>query len=199
MKKLFLFILVLLGSVIVFSACSKRDTYADKLKKEGKAINRFIVDHDIKELRVFPEDSIFAENEYYKDANTGVYFRVISWGTGDTIRTPKPGEYAGTVVNLRVNNDNIFLVGNDTLIGNVGMPLEKIEFTYGTESTYLSNNSYALAYSLLSPGCALPLKYHLRNGGLVSLIIPFSSGSTYQQSYYEPLYLPQVRYTFYND
>ena len=193
MKKLLLFISVLLGFVLVFSACSKKDTYADKLKKERNAINRFINDHDIDVIHSIPEDSVFAENQYYKDNNTGVYFRVENWGKGDTIK-------ARSDVYLRVANENVFLVAKDTIAGNMGSSTEVVTFKYGIQTSYTeSTNYYSMAYYVLSPACVLLLKYGLRNGGVVSMIVPFTSGSTYQQSYYEPIYMPEVNYTFYND
>lgn len=198
MKKLLLFISVLLGLVLVFSACSKKDTYADKLKKERNAINRFLDSHDIDVIYKIPDDSVFAENQYYKDGNTGVYFRVEDWGKGDTVKVRSD-------VYMRVAPNSIFLVGNDTIPRGSDEGLIFMELIYGIQNTYLQSyydnmwTKRTCEYYFLSPACALPLKYGLRNGGVVSLIVPFTSGSTYQQSYYEPLYMPEVVYRFYND
>ena len=202
MKKIYLFIFVIIGFALAFSACNKSETYADRLKKEKRAINRFIINHNIDVLNTFPEDSNFKKDQYFRDANTGVYFRIENWGEGETIDQ-------GTDVYLRVAPNSILLVDNDTIKHGNSQPTTAMVFTYGIESTYSSLASYMSSnwpwtkddyeYVFLSPACILPLKHGLRNGGIVSFIIPFSSGSKYQKSSNKPLYIPEMRYTFYND
>ncbi|NDV68308.1 DUF4827 family protein [Dysgonomonas sp. 25] len=196
MRKTCLFILAAFVIAIAFSACNKRDTYADKLKKERKAISRFISDHDIDILYTYPADGVFAENEFFKDENTGVYFRIRTKGNGDTIKERNR-------LSLRTDTLNIFLVSNDTLLGNnVSNSIfhtKNILLTYGNENTYTtsSNDQYNPEYWFKSAGCVLPLtsKYGLRDRAEVSILIPFSSGSAAQQSGYEPLYIESLIYT----
>lgn len=194
MRKTYLFIIALLGIVVLFGACNKRDTYADKLKKERKAISRFIDEYDLDILYEYPENGVFAENEYFRDENTGVYFRVDYPGSGDTIKIANRNR-----ISLRFDTLNVFLVVNDTIWGNDVMNSfdYPILVTYGNESTYTfdssSDNTYG--YYFKSAGCMLPLKYGIRDKGRVSVLIPFSSGSSYQQSpNYYPLFVEKLTY-----
>lgn len=194
MKKIIGVIFAFMGFAILFSACGG-ETYADKLKKEKKAINRFIDDNGIRVLYEYPSDNVFAENEYYKDASTGIYFRVINPGNDD-----KPSKQRKTDVYLRYENIINMLTG-DTLALNNQQGIY-MTFQYGVSSTYsVSSTSSVYAsqmYYFLSQACVIPLDYGLGNNAEVSLIVPFASGSTYQQSSYVPLYYQVLRYRFTN-
>jgi hypothetical protein len=76
-------------------------------------------------------------------------------------------------------------------------------FRYGDASTYsatsTSTNYYVQMYYFLSQACVLPLDHGLGNNAEVSLIVPFSSGSTYQQANYMPLYYERLIYRFVPD
>lgn len=194
MRKVCLFLLASLTLTILLGACSKRDTYADKLKKERKAITNFLVEHDIDVLPEFPEGGIFDENEFFKDENTGVYFRIKTIGTGDTIKL-------NNQLSLYTDTLNIYLVKNDTLTGNgVNYPSNPMygyymRLTYGKENTYVQQNSGERAeYYFKSAGFVLPLRYGLRDKSEVSILVPFSSGSTYQQADYDALYMESLTY-----
>lgn len=192
MKKTIFLVFTSICAIIAISSCSKTVTYADKLKDERKAISRFLSDHDIDVLDKFPADSTFAKNEYFKDENTGVYFRVDNWGTGEKVADKAD-------VFLRYTEDNILLVSDDTIPGNLGHDYW-IRVTYGDESTYMkstvTDKGDNFSMYLLSAGSILPLKYGVRHGGIVSLIIPFSSGSYIQQYQYEPIFIEELRYRF---
>lgn len=195
MKKIIYIILAFIGLAVIVASC-KSETYADKLKKETEAINRFIDAHDIDVIYTYPKDHKFAANQYFKDP-TGFYFRVINPG----ILEEKPSKTnPKTDVNLRYFNI-INLLKNDTLeyTNNYGYSMD---FTYGTPTTY-SSTSYSTTYLMqkymyLSQACVIPLDYGLGRNAEVSLIVPFEGGSTNQQSNYMPLYYGRLVYHFIN-
>lgn len=191
MRKIVGVIFALMALVILFSACGS-ETYADKLKKEKKAINRFIDAQGIKVLSEYPSDNVFAENEYYKDPDTGVYFRVIDPGNDE-----KPSKERKTDIYLRYNNIINLLTG-DTVVKSNQQGLY-MTFKYGVPSTYTNSGTSTQLYSFLSQACVIPLDHDLGNNAKVSLIVPFSSGSTSQQASYIPLFYETLSYRFIND
>lgn len=183
-------IIALIGFAVVFSACGG-ETYADKLKKEEKAINRFIDQNNIKVLYQYPEDGVFAENEYFKDATTGIYIHVLDRGNDE-----RPSKERKTDIYLRY--DTIYNMLTNGVESNPNWNSDSpMNFRYGVSTTYYnSTNMYAASYYLLSQGCVIPLDYDLGNNAQVKLIIPFENGSTSQQSAYKPLYFSRLKYTF---
>lgn len=198
MRKIIGFIFAFLAIAIVFAACGG-ETYSDKLKKEEKAINKFLSENKISVLNKYPDSGVFAENEYFKDPTTGVYIHVVNPGTDDK---PTKGK---TTVYLRYSNIINMLTGDTVAKSNKtqGMDLYYMDFIYGNTSTYY-NSLYSTTqdyqeYSFLSQGCVLPLDYGLGNKAEVKLIIPFVNGSVMQQASYIPLYYGSLKYTFIND
>lgn len=203
MKKIIGVIFAFIGFAIIFVACGS-ETYADKLKKEEKTINRFIDTSGIKVIHKYPETRVFKDKEYFKEPNTGIYIHVIDSGTKDKI---KSGDY----VTMRFYDTKMLQTNPDTLITNDIQGVTEFAYMYmyyGNTSSYLFSNSnyiYSLSseyymYYFLSPGCALPLDYNLGNQAQVSLIVPFSNGSYYQQSgSYEPIYFGRLKYTIVPD
>lgn len=200
MRKIIGVIFAFMGFAIIFSACGS-ETYADKLKKEQKTISRFIDTSGIKVITKYPDSRVFANKEYYKDADTGIYIHVIDSGTKDKI---KKGDY----VTMRFYDSKLLHTYPDSLITNDMQNITDFSYmymTYGNSSGYMcySYSSYYSSefymYMFLSPGCALPLDYNLGNQAEVSLIVPFSNGSYLQQSNYEPVYFGRLKYTIVPD
>ncbi|MFV0419960.1 MAG: DUF4827 family protein [Dysgonomonas sp.] len=190
MKNIIGAIIALITFTVIFSSCGG-ETYADKLKNEEKAINRFIDQNDIKILYEYPSDSVFAENEYYKDKTTGIYLNVINRGNNE-----RPSKERRTTVYLRY--DTVYNMLTNEIESSPNWQSETpMNFQYGVPTSYYnSDNYYAASYYLLSQGCVVPLDYNLGNNAQVKLIIPFENGATAQQSAYKPLYFSNLRYTF---
>ncbi|WP_029905917.1 DUF4827 family protein [Prevotella sp. 10(H)] len=192
MKKIISIIFVFVGLALAFSACGG-ETYADKLKKEKKGIERFINDNRITTRGTYPADHKFAENEYYLDPNTGVYIRVIDPGDETRPVKGKTDVYLNyeTILNLLNENDT---VASNNFQGYL------MTFKYGSPSTYTGNSTASTAatqmYYFLSPACVLPLEQGLGNKAEVSLIVPFASGSTEQQRSYIPFFYKRLIYNF---
>jgi len=194
MKKIIAFLLAATCFSFIIS-CDKSETYADKLKKESRAINRIKSDSSLVFLDTYPEDGVFEANEFYRDPKSGVYFNVIDSGNGNRAVKNK------TTVDVRYKW-GYFIVDMDTSIHwrNTDAPSDLISFTYNNSSptSYLetsSSNGYS-NYYIKSYGMASVLDY-VGEGAIVKLIVPFSCGSYYQQYIgYEPVYIGWVWYQF---
>ena len=176
--------------VAVFAACNNDETYADKLKNESKAIDRFIEEKGLKILSSMPSDYVFAEDEYYKDDESGIYLRIINRGDINKMASKE----TQSLVYFRYYKTLRFSTEDTTTYSNNGA-YDPIKFTYGDANTYTdyyASSDYA--YSFMSPACAFPLDY-VGEDGEVSLIVPFANGSALQQRNYEPLFYGRIKYT----
>lgn len=182
MKLLNVIFLATVSLLILTTSCDNKKTYAEYLKDEQKSINLFIQQNNIKILESFPKNYTFAENEFYKDPFTGVYFNIIQ--LGDTTYRPQWREK----VHIRFKGLSYFASKDTTLYSNSFSTFpEELEFIGPVNST--TSASYSNA------GWAVPLSY-IGHKGKAKLIIPFKYGSSYDQSNYQPSYYNQVEYTF---
>jgi hypothetical protein len=188
MKKILGSICLVVGFCIVFGACSKSDTYADKVKKERKAIKRFINEQNIVVLKSYPANGEFKENEYFLDSESGVYIHVIDSGNGNRAIADNRAE-----VSVRFWDAMALPEKKDTVTNDVG-GVQPITFLYGRSGTYTSQNTNSFSYAYLSPGITIPLKYVGENAE-VKLIVPFASGSTYQNQTWKAIYYGRLKYT----
>lgn len=190
-------IFILIALSIAITSCGG-ETYADKLKREEKSINRFIDAQDIKLIYTYPDDHEFGENEYffYKDAATVVYIHVIS--PGDTKAVPS-----------KERRDPVQIIFDEVIDLNEGDTLwytnqysDLMDFAYGDENTYQGTASnvstvggyYYQLYYFMSRALAVPLDYGLGHNAEVKLIVPFAGGSAYQKYDYKPFYYARVKY-----
>lgn len=179
----------------VFASCNKSDSYADRLDRERKNIKRFINEHDIRVLNAYPASGVFAANEYFHEPTTGVYINVIDSGNGKRANAERR-----STVNVRFwDAMSLPASESDTVTFNLG-GYDPIQFMYGVESTYTSSNGSsthpvdAAQYHFMSKGMAIPLKYVGENA-IVSLIVPFNSGSSAQKSGSFPIFFTRLKYT----
>ena len=193
MRKLMSFILAFVTLAIISSACSNSETYADKLKNESKAINRFIKERELNILKSMPVDYEFGENDYYLDEDSGIYLRIIDRGDTEKMASKGSSDRMGSDVYLRFYS-TLRIGTSDTTAYSNNLDYGPIEFVYGNSSTYTDYSSSGYSYSFLSPACAFPLDY-VGEGGEVSMIVPFANGSAMQQSYYEPIFYGRIKYT----
>lgn len=193
MRKIIVTIFALMGFAILFSACGG-ETYADKLKNERKAIDRFIDANGIRVLNKYPDKHQFAENEYYLEPSTGIYIHVIDSGIKD-----KPSKEDRTQIFLRY--DTIYNVLDDSKQADSNFSGVAMSFEYGSPKTYYGSDYSSSVYSaqlyyFLSQACVIPLELGLGKYAEVKLIVPFASGSTYQQSSYVPFFYSRLQYNF---
>lgn len=190
MKNFIAGIVALISFTVVFSAC-KGETYIEKLQNEEKAIGRFLDENKIKVLSEFPENAVFAENEYYLDKTTGVYIHVLDKGTDE-----KPSKQRRTEVFLRY--DTVFNLQTGAIESHPNWKSEvPMSFKFGVTSTYYNSQSNGIpSYYLLSQACVVPLENNLGNKAAVKIIVPFQNGSTAQQSAYKTLLFSRLEYHF---
>ncbi len=189
MKKTNYILISLLGLLILSVSCNKKKTYADLLKEENKAIDRFITSNRLVILKDFPKDGKFKENEFFRDKATGVYYNIVK--LGDTINLPKVK--LGEEVHVRFSGLRYFSTTNDTTEFNNLNSSYPETFTYrGTVN--LENRSL---YSGTTPGWTVPLE-HIGHTGKVKMIIPFNWGSQSDKQGYTPTYYNSVEYRWVN-
>ena len=102
MRKFSLLLLALVG-IMLFTACSNDETYADQKKKERSAINSYIANQKIK---VITEDEFFAQdsttdvskNEFVLFESSGVYMQIVRKGQE---RRAQPAHRLHTAVQRR--------------------------------------------------------------------------------------------------
>lgn len=178
-KTIFIFF-TLLGMLLITPSCNDRKTYADYLYDEEKAIDLFIAQKELSILEEYPTSGNFAENEFYKDPVTGVYYNVISYGDTTTNLA------INQIVYIRFRDLHYFMSEDTTYYSNMVYPLE-IKYMGPVNST---TQSY---YS--NPGWMVPLE-HVGHNGEVKMIIPFTMGSSNDRSQYQPSYYDLVQYRF---
>lgn len=196
MRKIHLFITFLIGLILLVASCDSTETYADKLKNEKKAIDRFIKDNNIDVIDHIEKGQKFAENQFYKD-ETGVYLRVIDSGDLNIMAS----EEDKTDVTVRLDAVLTVADGDTLTYGNHTQIMDDfpLNFKYGDASTYRVSSSTTSYYqsflsSYMSPALALPLKY-IGHKGRVEMIVPFTVGSYYQAySGYYPYHYTEVEY-----
>jgi len=179
-------VLILVSLLTLTTSCNNKKTYADYLKDEKKAIDLFIAKNNLEILKDFPANGKFNSNDFYKDPYTGVYFNIIEYG--DTAIKPLWREE----IYIRFKGLHYFATDDTIRYTNYQSTYpEKLEY-YGPV-----NSTTASAYSSLNTGWAVPLSF-IGHRGKVKLIVPFESGSSYDQSQYTPTYYEQVEYRFEN-
>lgn len=161
--------------VILYTiSCNKTPTYIDRLNDEKKTIKAFISENNISVLKEYPSDSIFAPNEFYLDPATGVYYNVIDKGGY------KPN--LGDEIYIRFK-DVRYLSDKDTTVysGNYYSLYGPIESIYGNLNTYQST------------GWLAPIP-NVGHKAKVKIIVPFNSGTIYDQSNYNTVYYGLMEY-----
>lgn len=176
-------LLVILIAVLFFSCEKEQTTYTDLIEQEKINLDQFVKEKDFKILNVFPEDSVFAENEYVLLDN-GVYLRIID--NGNAIPPAK-----GTAIQSVAKG--CFLVGGKITKSFNGFELTSdetkwpLKFTYGDET--FADNTY------LGTGYSDVLKY-VGNNSSVSMIVPFVVGSYLQNIEQTSIYFEEVTFVF---
>lgn len=183
MRKILIFLNVLVAFVVLFSACDNSKTYAERLDEEKAAISKLISDSFI--VIPFNKDSLYTpKNKHIMQLSNGVYVGIISKGNrSDTAVT-------GTTVTFRFKGARV--VG-DTLT------YQNIQSIYPCEFVYKKTSATSFYYTgvVSCEGVQKPLAF-LGNGATVKLIIPSKMNfSDYQDiSVVKPMYFQELTYKF---
>lgn len=214
MKKNYLLLAVTGLIMLALQSCNNGKTYAEMKEEEADAINKYILENDIKvisEAEFAAQDSTTKENEYVLLDESGVYMHVDNRGPGKEVLGN--GTYDMVVrfveVALQTRSD-LGITEGDTLLANmhVANPSytingEDFKLTISGESysaSFTRSDSYSMygTYGTVAvpAGWLIPLRY-LKPGrtnnsdkiARVKLIVPHSEGtSSATQSVYPCFY-----------
>ena len=191
MKKATVLVIAIAACFSLMISCEKSETYADKVRKERRAISHFIDERGINTLDQYPKNGVFAENEFFLEPVSGIYFHVVDSGNGRKATTGRVIDVrykeAGSIISQptfpETNNDG---KGNQDIL----------TFTYEDPSTYIDSQSNTYSgFAYKSPGIIVPLQY-VGDNAIIKIIVPFKSGSGLQQITYEPVYIGHLAYDF---
>lgn len=171
------YLIALLGLFSAYFSCDNTETYAEKLKKQDKAIDRFIKSEGITVLDEYPSDSVFAEKEFVK-LPSGIYMNVIDSGNGTRAKK-------GQSVYVRFR-DLIYFSTSDT-----------IKYSNMRPGLQPSTIEYQQNYANIDAceGFGIPLE-SVGDGAKVKLIIPGKFGLQADQQNITPVYYGFLKYQF---
>lgn len=187
MKKGFSILMMMIAVILVVSSCGKNQrTYTEFLKDERKAIRKLMDSLDIKLLDKYPENGVFADNEFYQ-LPSGLYINVIDSGNGERAVLNQ------TRVFCRFEFDYISsITGTYQTTDGFENRFQPLTFIYGASRPENPQGSFATLYG---QGIIEPLEY-VGNNSYVKLIVPFKIGGAEQQPNGDPVYYKKLRYVF---
>lgn len=159
-------------------------TYADKVKDEQVLIDRFIERQGFVVLKEYPKGGVFGDKEFVRLEN-GVYLHVIDPGNSE------PPTVETSISSLA--KGQLFYYGKMEAFN--GYESDDERWEWPLVFSYPDSQAGHDDYSFLGEGYMSALKY-VGDGGSVSMIVPFSVGSIYQNQIFSPIYFEKVTYTF---
>lgn len=176
-----LIVLLMIAIPLFFASCSKTKTYAEKLKAEKKAIERFMDKRGYYLIKEFPKDSVFPDENAFYRTSEGLYLHII-----DKQYAPY-GEFAGdsvkmgSRVNVRYKEKINFMIAPDTFSSNWDNIIP-IDFVHGA-----LNDTYA------PKGWDIALDY-VGYFGLVRMIVPSIIGTSSDNYSVNPVFYDHLWY-----
>lgn len=200
MKKLILFLFILLSASFAFQACDDTKTYAEMLEEEDDAIADFINKEGIKvisQTEFFDNDSVtdVEKNEFVQLAS-GVYMQIVDKGSDNPADTVKNNDL------ILVRFMEYSLIDKDTTLSNLNIPYMVDEFKYTVSSSsiagiFTQGLMYAWYNTTAVPaGWLVPLPY-VRDKAHVRLIVPSKMGHQGAMQYVYPYYYDITKYQIY--
>lgn len=192
-------------AMIVVSACSDTETYADQKKKERAAISSYIAE---KHIKVITEDQFYAQdsttdvsaNEYVLFDNTGIYMQIERKGVGEKI---KNGETATVLCrfdeyNLIDSPDTLQMTNNYGTYANIPEKMTVTNYSGSFTASLVAGQSilyYLYSSTEVPTGWLIPLTYinvgritAENSTALVRLIVPHSQGHSGARSSVYPCF-----------
>ena len=158
--------------------CDKTKTYAEKLKDEKKAIDRYISRNELEILKEMPKDTIFEPHQYFKTPE-GLYLNIINKQYNvlynDSIRS-------GDEVNVRVKKRHFFMQYDLPSIYN----WNDVPVTYRYTPGKSEGGDTPLAWDIA-------LQY-VNNYALVRMIVPSVMGDSYDRNAVIPVQYDSLWY-----
>ena len=210
MKKLYYFIVLICAISAGLQSCNDGKTYAEMKEEEADAINKYILDNDIKvisEKEFFEKDTMTAENEYVLFEESGVYMNIMCKGEGEIL---EEGTYdiLSRFVEVCIKDvSDLGLSAGDTLLFNMhnnSYPSqlrypEELKVTIGSSGSYSATfQGYSSMYqqyqtTAVPSGWLVPLAFikpvrttQSDKLARVKIIVPHSEGTSYASEYVYP-------------
>ncbi|CCZ47956.1 MAG TPA: DUF4827 domain-containing protein [Candidatus Bacteroides merdavium] len=200
MKKLILFLFILLSASFAFQACDDTKTYAEMLEEEDDAIADFINKEGIKvisQTEFFDNDSVTdVEKNEFVQLSSGVYMQIVDKGSDNPADTVKNNDL------ILVRFMEYSLLDKDTTLSNLSIPYMVDEFKYTVSSSSIAGIfTQGLMYSwydytAVPAGWLVPLPY-VRDRAHVRLIVPSKMGHQGAMQYVYPYYYDITKYQIY--
>lgn len=210
MKKLFYLSVLVYALSFSFQSCNNGKTYAEMKEEEADAINKFILDNDIKvisEKEFLENDTMTAENEFVLFDKSGVYMNIQYRGDGKIL---EEGRYniSSRFIEICIKDvSDMAISAGDTLNSNRYSPYsENFLLTVGSSTSYsasFTNIAQSAMYEMYSTsavpsGWLVPFAYLKMKSYIsappsdkiarVKLIVPHSEGTSYATQYVYPCY-----------
>lgn len=210
MKKLFYLSVLVYALSFSLQSCNNGKTYAEMKEEEADAINKFILDNDIKvisEKEFLENDTMTAENEFVLFDKSGVYMNIQYRGDGKIL---EEGRYniSSRFIEICIKDvPDMKISAGDTLNSNRYSPYsENFLLTVGSSTSYsasFTNIAQSAMYEMYSTsavpsGWLVPFAYLKMKSYIsappsdkiarVKLIVPHSEGTSYATQYVYPCY-----------
>lgn len=210
MKKLFYLSVLVYALSFGLQSCNNGKTYAEMKEEEADAINKFILENDIKvisEKEFIENDTVTEENEFVLFDKSGVYMNIQYRGDGEIL---KEGRYNISSRFLEVCIEDVSDLGisaGDTLTSNWYSPYsENFLLTVGSSGSYSASftdqaqsamyenySTSAVPSGWLVPFAYLKMKSYIsappsEEIARVRLIVPHSEGTSVATKYVYPCY-----------
>ena len=211
MKKLFYLSVLLYALSFGLQSCNDGKTYAEMKEEEADAINKFILENNIKvisEKEFIENDTVTKENEFVLFDKSGVYMNIQYRGDGEIL---KEGRYNISSRFLEICIKDVEELGfsaGDTLAHNIYSPYsENFLLTIGSSGSYSASFTDMAQSSMYSfyetadfqSGWLVPFAYLKMKSYIsatpsdkiarVRLIVPHSEGTaSFATRYVYPCY-----------
>lgn len=210
MKKLYYFIVLICAISAGLQSCNDGKTYAEMKEEEADAINKYILDNDIKvisEKEFFEKDTMTAENEYVLFEESGVYMNIMCKGEGEILEEGTYDILSRFVEVCMKDVSNLGLSAGDTLLFNMhnnSYPSqlrypEELKVTIGSSGSYSATfQGYSSMYqqyqtTAVPSGWLVPLAFikpvrttQSDKLARVKIIVPHSEGTSSASRYVYP-------------
>ena len=213
MKNINLLLMMLVLTSIALGSCDNQKTYAEMKEEEADAIQKFILDNDIKvisEKEFITNDSTTLDNEYALFEESGIYVNVVTRGEGEVLPEGNHTLLARFVEIAVQTQENRFKAG-DTILANMHvndsptlmLSPEEMKVTIGKDSysgSFSTEEAGSLMVSMyqtsaIPAGWMFPLRFIKPNRtksakqiARVKMIVPHSQGTSTAQQYVYPCF-----------
>ena len=189
MKKINHILFALIGLSAFFASCDRPMTYAERLRYEERAIDRFFSEKNFTRLSSFPSDTIFPADAFFQDPATGVYFNIED--RGDLNNRIDVENHRGRELYVRFRGLNFFTMPSDTILHSNDQALNPIIMEFQGPVTRQTR----FLYSDGVPAFIVPLQ-HIGHNGRVRMIVPFHMGGTFERQGFHTTFYDQVDFRF---